>query len=144
MNLETTGSLESKVGYNGASTYLAYNGTPMFTWTGVDGHAEPNQFYEFRAVGDGSYVLVSTNNGNAVQVQTEETGSQVDTASIDMEDPGQQWIFEEASDGWYYVKNVESGLYLTTPRTDDSDMEPWQSYFMRRKETGFKENLSEY
>lgn len=122
MNLETTGSLESKVGYNGASTYLAYNGTPMFTWTGVDGHAEPNQFYEFRAVGDGSYVLVSTNNGNAVQVQTEETGSQVDTASIDMEDPGQQWIFEEASDGWYYVKNVESGLYLTTPRTDDSDM----------------------
>ena len=28
--------------------------------------------------------------------------------------------------------------------TDDSDMEPWQSYFMRRKETGFKENLSEY
>lgn len=73
-------------------------------------------------MGDGSYVLVSTNNGNAVQVQTEETGSQVDTASIDMEDPGQQWIFEEASDGWYYVKNVESGLYLTTPRTDDSDM----------------------
>ena len=121
MNLEKTGSLESKVDYNGASTYLAYNGTPMFTWTGTGGHAEPNQFYEFREADDGSYVLVSTNNGKAMQVQTEDLGSQVDTVAIDMEDPGQRWIFEEAEDGWYYVKNAESGLYLTTPRTDEAD-----------------------
>lgn len=122
MDLEKTGSLESRVGYNGASTYLAYNGTPMFTWTGTDGHAEPNQFYEFREAGDGSYVLVSTNNGNAMQVQTGNQGSQVDTAAVDMEDPAQQWVFEEASDGWYYVRNVESGLYLTTPRTGESEI----------------------
>ena len=121
MDLEKTGSLESKVGSNGASVYMAYNGTPMFTWTGVDGHAEPNQFYEFRSAGDGSYVLVSTNNGNAVQVQSESQGSQVDTAAVNMEDARQQWVFEEASDGWYYVKNVASGLYLTTPRTSESD-----------------------
>lgn len=121
MDLEKTGSLESKVGSNGASVYMAYNGTPMFTWTGVDGHAEPNQFYEFRSAGDGSYVLVSTNSGNAVQVQSENQGSQVDTAAVNMEDARQQWVFEEASDGWYYVKNVASGLYLTTPRTSESD-----------------------
>lgn len=121
MDLEQTGSLESRTGYNGASTYLAYNGTPMFTWTGMDGHAEPNQFYEFRAAADGSYVLVSTNNGKAMQVQSDEKGSQVDTAAVNMEDTKQQWIFEEAGDGWYYVKNAASGLYLTTPRTSQSE-----------------------
>lgn len=121
MNSEMTGSLESKMGNNGSSTYLAYNGTPMFTWTGIDGHAEPNQFYEFRETEQGNYILVSTNNGKAMQVQSNSEGSQVDTADIDLDDTKQQWIFEEASDGWYYVKNAESGLYLTTPRENISD-----------------------
>lgn len=121
MDLDKTGSLENKMGYNGSSVYLAYNGTPMFTWTGVDGHAEPNQFYEFRAAGDGSYVLVSTNNGKAMTVENASAGSQVNTAAVDMEDAKQQWVFEEAGDGWYYVKNAASGLYLTTPRADESE-----------------------
>lgn len=121
MNSEMTGSLESKIGSNDSSVYMAYNGTPMFTWTGTDGHAEPNQFYEFRETEQGNYVLVSTNNGKAMQIQSDSEGSQVDTADIDFDDKKQQWIFEAASDGWYYVKNVESGLYLTTPRTNVSD-----------------------
>lgn len=121
MDPETTGSLESRVGSGGSSTYLAYNGTPMFTWTGFDGHAEPNQFYEFRKAGSGNYVLVSTNNGKAMQVQSAGEGSLVDTADLNYEDEKQQWIFEEAADGWYYVKNAASGLYLTTPRTGDTD-----------------------
>lgn len=121
MDLDSTGSLQSKTGYNGSPVYLAYNNTPMFTWTGQAGHAEPNQFYEFRKTGEDSYMLVSTNNGKAMTVQSTETGSQVDTGAIDPEDTKQQWIFEEAQDGWYYVKNAASNLYLTTPRTDESE-----------------------
>lgn len=119
---EKTGALESKVKYNGSPVYMAYNNTPMFTWSGVDGHAEPNQYYEFREVENGIYMMVSTNNGKAVTAESGNEGSKVNTSNVNKKDKKQQWTFEkvEGEEDFYKVRNVSSDLYLTTPRTNES------------------------
>ncbi len=48
-------------------------------------------------------------------------GSQINTVVKDELDVNQHWVFEEAADGYYRVKNVASELYLTSPRTQISD-----------------------
>ena len=123
LDLEKTGALESKVKYNGSPVYMAYNNTPMFTWSGVDGHAEPNQYYEFREVEDGIYMMVSTNNGKSAAAESGDEGSKVNTADVNKKDKKQQWIFEkvEGEEGFYKVRNVSCDLYLTTPRTNEND-----------------------
>lgn len=122
MNLDQISSLENKQGYQGQPVYMAYNNSPMFTWTGTGDHAEPNQFYEFREVEKGVYCLVSTNNGNAVTAAGTSEHSQISTAVKNANDKKQQWIFEKSEeDGYYRVQNVASGLYLTSPRTEDAD-----------------------
>ncbi len=122
LDLEKTGYIESKMMYNGASTYLAYNNTPMFVWTGKNGHAEENQYYEFEEVDTGVYVLVSTNNGKAMTAVSTSEGSLINTEAKNINDPKQQWIFEETNtDGYFRIKNVAANLYLTSPRTAESD-----------------------
>jgi len=122
MDTEKTGYLQSKIASpDGKDTYLAYNNSPLFVWTGVDGHAEPNQYYEFQEIEDGVYILVSTNNGKAVGVETTEAGSKVNTFAKNVADVKQHWVFEEVADGYYRVKNIGSDLYLTSPRTQPSD-----------------------
>ena len=121
MDLQKTGYLQSKVSFNGEPVYLAYNNSPLFTWTGKDGHAEENQYYEFQEIDTGVYLLVSTNNGKAVAPASASVGSQINTVVKDELDVNQHWVFEEAADGYYRVKNVASELYLTSPRTQISD-----------------------
>lgn len=121
MDLEKTGCLQNKIPYNGEPVYLAYNNSPLFVWSGKDGHAEENQYYEFQEIENGIYILLSTNNGKAVAAETAEPGSQVNTFRKDRSDARQHWVFEEASDGYYRVKNLANDLYLTSPRTQESD-----------------------
>lgn len=121
MDLEKTGYIQSKVPFNGDPVYLAYNNSPLFTWTGKDGHAEENQYYEFQEIDTGVYVLVSTNNGKAVAPASASVGSEINTETKNDADTRQHWLFEEGSDGYYRIKNVASNLYLTSPRTSASD-----------------------
>lgn len=122
MNPDSLSALESKVRYNGQPTYAAYNNSPLFTWTGAGDHAEPNQYYEFQEIKNGIYCLVSTNNGKAVTAKESSAGSGIEFAAKDTEDEKQKWVFEKAGvEGYYRVKNVASGLYMTTPRTAESD-----------------------
>lgn len=124
---ENEGYLQSKVTFEGRNTYLAYNDwageKEMFTWTGAGDTAEPSQFYQFEQTEAGNYVLISTQEGknNAVSVRDTAAGSNVVVSETDVSDTKQQWVFENGEDGYYFVKNVASGLYLTTPRTGNSD-----------------------
>lgn len=124
---ENEGYLQSKITFEGKNTYLAYNDAygekEMFTWTGTGDTAEPSQFYQFRETEEGVYVLVSTQEGknNAAAAEETASGSNVVVAETDESDPKQQWTFEAAEDGYYFIKNVASDLYMTTPRETDSD-----------------------
>lgn len=140
---EDEGYLQSKITFdNGKNTYLAYNDMGgdknMFTWTGAGDTAEPSQFYKFQETADGVYVLVSTQEGkdNAVAVGNTAAGSNVVVAQTDASDEKQQWTFEAASEGYYYVKNVASGLYMTTPRISDSDAIDRAYLTVEEKKTG--------
>lgn len=118
---ESVGSVQSKLGYlkneEEKATYMAYNKTAIITWTGSGDHAEPNQYYEFREVETGTYLLINTAYGKAVS----SGASRVGLSAVDPDDPKQLWSFEAAEDGWYYIWNHASGLYLTTPRSSTSD-----------------------
>ena len=135
MDLEKTGYLQSKVSFNGEPVYLAYNNSPLFVWTGKDGHAEENQYYEFQEVEDGVYILVSTNNGKAVAPETSSAGSKVHTFTKNAADAKQHWVFEAASDGYYRVKNLALDLYLTSPRTAESDARDLHLTMEEKQET---------
>lgn len=121
------GYLQSRITYRGGNTYLAYNDAfgekEMFVWTGIGDTAESSQYYQFKETAEGVYVLISTQQGknNAVAVGNTTAGSNVVVAETNESDTKQQWTFEAAPDGFYYVKNVATGLYMTTPRQSDSD-----------------------
>lgn len=134
---ETPGYLQSKVLYNGQKTYVAYNDAfgdrNVFTWTGQGDTAEPNQFYDFRLVDEEKsiYMLISTadaSRGKALSVSGTDVGSGVVIARTDESDTKQQWQMEETEDeeGYFRVKSVASGYYLTTPRTSEQDELDWQ------------------
>lgn len=42
------------------------------------------------------------------------------TDAKDIDDPAQQWVFEPASQGKYYIKNVKTGRYLDAPVKNQS------------------------
>lgn len=117
---KSVGSVQSKLGYlkgeEEKATYMAFDTTAIMTWTGSGDHAEPNQYYEFREVEVGTYLLINTAQGKAVSSGT----SRVELRTVDPDDPKQLWSFEAAADGWYYIWNHASGLYLTTPRASVS------------------------
>ncbi len=119
--------LESKVPFSNdaekeVSTYAAYNGSSnLFTWTGNGDQAEENQYYKFQKIEEGLYLLVSTNNGKAIAPLSISEGSKINFETLNEKNTRQQWVFEDAGDGYRYVRNVGSGLYLTTPRTQASD-----------------------
>lgn len=113
---ESVGSVQSKIDYQESATYMAFDGTAVMTWTGSGNHAEPNQYYEFREVETGAYLLINTAQGKAVSSGT----SRVELRTVDPDDPKQLWSFEAAENGWYYIWNHASGLYLTTPRASAS------------------------
>lgn len=126
------GFLQSKISFSDGgqerNTYLAYNQTAndnVFTWTGDAQDpdvSEANQVYTFSEIEDGIYTLVNVVDANdAIAVSGTEAGSSVVIDAPDAEDTKQQWTFEAGGDGFYYVKNVASGLYMTTPRTASSD-----------------------
>ena len=127
---ERMGSIQSKMKYGDKATYFAYNDGAdgnglknVFVWTGQGETAEPNQFFDFRETdkGSGTYVLVSTRDGR-VQAVTVTQDQKVVVGQVDETNPNQQWQFVKSkdSDGFYYIKNVAISLYLTTPRSDDS------------------------
>ena len=114
---ETVGSVQSKIDFQDHATYMAFDGTAVMTWTGSGDHAEPNQYYEFREVENGTYLLINTAQGKAVSSGT----SHVELRDVNAADPKQRWSFEAAENGWYYIWNHASGLYLTTPRASASN-----------------------
>lgn len=122
LDLEKTGYIQNKIqSPDGKPTYLAYNNSPLFVWTGRDDHAEENQYYEFQEVDKGVYMLISTHNGKAVAPESDSKGSLINTFAKNEADTKQHWTFEEASNGYYRVKNVAADLYLTSPRAAASD-----------------------
>lgn len=113
---ETVGSVQSKIDFQDHATYMAFDGTAIMTWTGLGDHAEPNQYYEFREVETGTYLLINTAQGKAVSSGT----SRVELRTVNPDDSKQLWSFEAGGGGWYYIWNHASGLYLTTPRASAS------------------------
>ena len=113
---KSVGSVQSKIDYQESATYMAFDGTAVMTWKGSGDHAEPNQYYEFRKVETDTYLLINTAQGKAVSSGV----SRVELRTVDPDDSKQLWSFEAAEDGWYYIWNHASGLYLTTPRASAS------------------------
>lgn len=97
---------------------MARNGSPFFTWTGMDTHAEDNQYFAFELVSNGLYSMV---NLSANQAVTATDSGNLDLAAIDPGDNKQLWSFEAGADGYVYIKNSSTQTYITTPRTKNTD-----------------------
>lgn len=129
-----TGNIASKILYsdtNGeAEVYLGpvggevNAGKSIFTWTGGTGD---DQMWSAEETSDeGIYRLSVTKQGTTLylSVSNESDGNEASLATGSDNDKSQQWVFEstrEIAEGFYRIKNVNSGLYLTSPRTKSAD-----------------------
>lgn len=99
---------------DGRATYLGSWGGNVgdvcnITWTGP----EANQEWEFREINTGVYTLVKVDSQKVLTALEDFTVGQRDLIE---HAASQQWIFVEDGEGYYRIKNVGTGLYLTTKR----------------------------
>ena len=99
---------------DGRATYLGSWGGNVgdvcnITWTGP----EANQEWEFREINTGVYTLVKVDSQKVLTALEDFTVGQRDLIE---NAASQQWIFVEDGEGYYRIKNVGTGLYLTTKR----------------------------
>ncbi len=67
--------------------------------------------------------------------ETSSAGSKVNTFTKNTADVKQHWVFEAASDGYYRVRNLATDLYLTSPRTKESDARDMNLTMEEKQET---------
>ena len=119
VSVPSVGYLQSKIpSSDGKPVYMARNNSPFFTWTGMNTHAEDNQYFAFDFVSDGLYRMVNLSENQAV---TATDSGNLNLAAIDPSDNKQLWSFEAGADGYVYIKNNSTQTYITTPRTKNTD-----------------------
>ena len=119
VSVPSVGYLQSKIpSSDGKAVYMARNDSPFFTWTGMNTHAEDNQYFAFELVSNGLYSMV---NLSANQAVTATDSGNLNLAAIDHGDGRQLWRFEAGEDGYVYIKNSSTQTYITTPRTKNTD-----------------------
>ena len=119
VSVPSVGYLQSKIpSPDGKAVYMARNGSPFFTWTGMNTHAEDNQYFAFELLSNGLYSMV---NLSANQAVTATDSGNLNLAAIDHDDGKQLWSFEAGADGYVYIRNSFTQTYITTPRTKNTD-----------------------
>jgi len=69
------------------------------------------------------FKLISWVSGKAVSVSNNSmsTGAQIWAWDFTGDDPGQEWDLVDAGNGWYYIRNVHSGLVLDVANASTAD-----------------------
>ncbi|GAA5126452.1 RICIN domain-containing protein [Luteolibacter yonseiensis] len=108
------------------------------------------------------FKIISTVSGKALSVTGDSTANNalVQSWTYSSNNPGQQWDLTDAGNGWFRIRNVNSGLYLdnqwagTTPGTliwqrngNSSDaqkwrVQPWGDYYLKTSSGGYVSTLS--
>ena len=89
VSVPSVGYLQSKIpSSDGKPVYMARNNSPFFTWTGMNTHAEDNQYFAFDFVSDGLYRMVNLSENQAV---TATDSGNLNLAAIDPSDNKQLW-----------------------------------------------------
>ncbi len=125
------------------------NGAVTNQWT-YDNNS-PNQRWALVPTADGAHFeIISWVSGKAVSVANDSTNWGAQLWAWDYStDPSQQWDLVDAGNGWYYIRNVFSGLYMDVSNSSTADnamvqqwgpnnssaqkwrLQPWGSYYVR-------------
>jgi len=137
------------------------NGATIHQWTASTNNAN-QQWTLVPTENLNHFKIISPVSGKALSVTGDSTANNalVQSWSYTSNNPGQQWDFTDAGNGWFYIRNVNSGLYLDNKGAGTANgtliqqhngngsdaqkwrVQPWGDYYLKTSSGNYVSTLA--